>query len=579
MGKRTSLLSRLGAEYKSIQTELHRPSYPLASFTSAQADSFPYPIDMSPLLALPFGGLDANGVLFNERNGVFGAAYQPTSIAQYALAQWNKYLVDHDRSRLDGFLIQARWLLEHETRLTNGTSVWPIPYPVPAYGAARPWLSALTQGNVLSVLVRAYKVTGDAQYLECAQRCVRSFQFDILDGGVAAPVANGGIFFEEVATYPAGRILNGYILSVLGIYDYLYVTDDPPIRRLAEWSVETLHELLPGYELGYWSSYDLIYNRPAPRFYHLLHVSLLQALALHTGCQHCRDLADRWAAYDRPPFARLRYFTMSRLLRYASKLTLKKSSLQRQGTIAKIRALAGITGSPIAGGMCSAVTCVSPAISDADWLSEQQKRNALRERLGLRRDALIVMLLSHIMDERELEVAFKAIELARSSVPPDVAERLLVVIAGSAGLPRTLERDIREHKLDRALLLKGKASAEEITDYLNCSDIFLYTGRSGPAFLQAAPEAMAAGCAVVATTATIGGRMLLDERRGIAIPSGNVNALSAALEYLLANPDARSQMGAHARRYVRDQNSAEALRRAQLRSTGWIPDVDVWIEK
>lgn len=578
MGKRTSLTSRLAAEYKSIQTELHRPSYPLASFTSAQTDSFPYPIDMSPLLAFPFGGLDANGVLFNERNGAFGSAYQPTSIAQFALAQWNAYLVDHDRSRLDSFLIQARWLLEHETRFTNGTSVWPIPYPVPAYGAARPWLSALTQGNVLSVLARAYKATSDTQYLECAQRCVRSFQFDILDGGVSAPVANGGIFFEEVATYPAGRILNGYILSVLGIYDYLYVTDDPQIQRLAEWSVETLHELLPGYELGYWSSYDLIYNRPAPRFYHLLHVSLLQALALQTGCQHCRDLADRWAAYDRPPFARLRYFTVSRLRRYASKLSRQKSSIQRQGTVAKIRALAGITGSPIAGGMRSAATHTSKA-SGADWLSEQNDRQALRERLGLRRDALVVALPHHSMNEKELEVAIKAIERARSSVPLDVATRLLVIVAGSGPLPRTLERNIREHNLDRAVLLKGKATAEEITDYLKCSDIFFYTGRSGSAFLQTAPAAMDAGCAVVATTSTMGSRMLLDERRGIAIPSGNVNALSAALEYLLANPDARDQMRACAWHYIKEQSSAEALRRAELRSTGWIPDVDVWIEK
>ncbi|MDE3231541.1 MAG: hypothetical protein KGO05_16805, partial [Chloroflexota bacterium] len=452
MGKRKSVAALLSAEVKSIQTELHRPSYPLASFTSAQADAFPYPIDMSPLLAFPFGGLDEDGVLFNQRNGVFGAAYQPTSIAQYALAQWNAHIASRNPAELESFLIQARWLLAHETRLTNGTSVWPIPYPVPAYGAARPWLSALTQGNVLSVLVRAYAATGEEGFLACAQRCARSFQYDILDGGVAAPVADGGIFFEEVATYPAGRILNGYILSVLGLFDYLRVAKDPEIQRLADWSVETLHELLPGYELGYWSSYDLIYNRPAPRFYHLLHVSLLRALALHTGCQHCRDLADRWAAYDRPPFARLRYFMRSRSRRYMSKLAREKTVLAHQGTLPRIRALAGITGASILGGVYAGETCASQA-APAEWQAAQRQRLVLRERLGLRRDALIILVASDLLGDKELDLALEAIGRARSAVEPKVRARLQVVITASRRLSRAEEANIRERVPDRELLL------------------------------------------------------------------------------------------------------------------------------
>lgn len=578
MGKRKSVAALLTAEVKSVQTELRRPTYPLASFTSAQADAFPYPIDMSPLLAFPFGGLDEDGVLFNQRNGEFGAAYQPTSIAQYALAQWNAHLVSRNPAELESFLIQARWLLAHETRLTNGASVWPIPYPVPAYGAARPWLSALTQGNVLSVLVRAYAATGQEEYLTCAQRCARSFQYDILDGGVAAPVANGGIFFEEVATYPAGRILNGYILSVLGLFDYLHVAKDLEIQRLADWSVETLHELLPGYELGYWSSYDLIYNRPAPRFYHLLHVSLLRALALHTGCQHCRDLADRWAAYDRPPFARLRYFMRSRSRRYASKLAREQTVLARQGTIPRIRALAGITGAPIAGGVYSGESCVSQAIPE-EWQAAQRQRHALRERLGLRRDALIVLVASDLLGDKELDLALEAIGRARSAIAPEVGTRLQVVITASRRLSRAEESSIRERVPARELLLAPRATAEEIADYLGCADIFLTTGHSGPAFLRTASDAMSAGCAVVATTPTIGSRMLLDAGRGIAIPSGNVNALGAALTYLLADDEARTRTGMNAWTYHADQNTAEAARRAGLRSAGWIPDVDVWIEK
>ena len=55
MGKRSSLMSLVTTEYKKLQEERHRPSYPLAVFESDQSANFPYPIDMSLLLDLPYG--------------------------------------------------------------------------------------------------------------------------------------------------------------------------------------------------------------------------------------------------------------------------------------------------------------------------------------------------------------------------------------------------------------------------------------------------------------------------------------------------------------------------------------------
>ncbi|HLZ59296.1 MAG TPA: D-glucuronyl C5-epimerase family protein [Ktedonosporobacter sp.] len=296
--------------------ERAKPCYRLMGVALAHPELLPYPIDMFPLLDLPFGTLDASGVLYNAPRGARPAAYQPTSIAQYALAHWDAYLMNGEDQHQQAFMIQARWLLAHENRLANGIGCWPIPFANPGYDISGPWLSALTQGNVISVFTRAYQLTQENAFLEAARRAVRSFELDILDGGISAPIGNDGVFFEEVAAYPAAHILNGYLLALFGLYDYVHFTKDSAIEALIQRSVTTLHTLIDGFDASYWSYYDLVHRRPAIWFYHSLHVILLEALAEYSGCEHCARLATRWGGYLRSPWCRLRYFLHSRSIAY-----------------------------------------------------------------------------------------------------------------------------------------------------------------------------------------------------------------------------------------------------------------------
>jgi hypothetical protein len=259
----------------------------------------PYPIDMWPLLDLPGQLLDETGVPFTLPTDVLPGFYHPTDIAQYALVNWNTYLKTRYEKLRQAFMIQARWLIEHETLITADAGGWPIPFPNSEFYAPKPWLSALTQGVGISVLVRAYQLTGEDVFLQVARRAARTFEMDILDGGVSCGVGDDGIFFEEVAAYPAAHILNGYILSLFGLYDYLALMNDARIHALIQRSLATLHTLIDDFDLGYGSRYDLLSKSPTSRFYHALHVTLLEALAQYSGCQHCVTLAARWASYQR----------------------------------------------------------------------------------------------------------------------------------------------------------------------------------------------------------------------------------------------------------------------------------------
>src|SRR5262249_37279608 len=180
---------------------------------------------------------------YNAPTREFPRSYQPTSIAQFALAHWNAYLATGKDTHRQAFLRQAEWLLDHEEVIADGVGAWPIEFGMPKYGANPHWLSALAQGNVLSVLSRAHLLTGARPFLASAPRAVRAFQRDILDGGVQIRVGDDGCFFEEVAVYPAAHILNGFLLALFGLYDYVALTQDREIDALIRESLRTLHTM------------------------------------------------------------------------------------------------------------------------------------------------------------------------------------------------------------------------------------------------------------------------------------------------------------------------------------------------
>ena len=308
-----SIVKFILSERQVWRNEQEQLLYTLAQKTTGLQ---PYPLNMEPLLSLPHGMLDEYGVPFNAAIKKYPATYHPTTIAQYGLANWNKYLSTEDQKYKEAFILQARWLIAHMVPHIHNTSVWPIPFAAPNYYAPTQWLSAMTQGNVISVLTRAYQVTNEHIYLEIASRAARIFEFDIRDGGVSSFMKESDIFFEEVAVYPAAHILNGYFFALFGLYDYVNICPNTVISSLIHRSLTTLDGLLEKYDTGYWSRYDLLFKKPATRFYHALHITMLEALAQYSGCEYYARVATRWNTYQQSRSAKTRYFVMSRLARY-----------------------------------------------------------------------------------------------------------------------------------------------------------------------------------------------------------------------------------------------------------------------
>ena len=99
------------------------------------------------------------------------------------------------------------------------------------------------------------------------------------------------------------------MFSILGLFDWAEVTSNAEAKRHASEAIETLKILLPYYDLGVVSAYDLSFitipelrngSRRTPHVvnrYHTVHIELLWALHTLTGEPMLSEYAERWLSY------------------------------------------------------------------------------------------------------------------------------------------------------------------------------------------------------------------------------------------------------------------------------------------
>jgi hypothetical protein len=121
-------------------------------------------------------------------------------------------------------------------------------------GGVPPWTSGLSQGTALQVLARAWSRFKEPADLSAAQQALGIFQTAPPQGvRVKTPV---GAIYAEYTYAPSDRILNGFIQSLVGLYDYTSITKDPLGLALFEAGDAEARAIVPLYDTGAWSMYD-----------------------------------------------------------------------------------------------------------------------------------------------------------------------------------------------------------------------------------------------------------------------------------------------------------------------------------
>jgi hypothetical protein len=185
----------------------------------------------------------------------------------------NGYFFTHETTALKELLNEA---IPLATQRAGGIA-WE--YLFQFDGGAPPWTSGLSQGTALQVLARAWSRTHEPQYLTAAQQALGIFKAGPSAGvRVATPA---GAHYLEYTYAPSERILNGFVQSLVGLYEYAKLTGDPAGQQLFEAGDAEARAEVPHYDTGAWSKYDQ--SSESDLNYHELLAEFLEHLCEKTG--------------------------------------------------------------------------------------------------------------------------------------------------------------------------------------------------------------------------------------------------------------------------------------------------------
>jgi len=253
---------------------------------------------------------DDAGIPMLDYRGKVGPQYNPIAIAQWGLANFNRYVSARDATAEKKFLSASDWLRDNLERNSANIPVWQHHFDWDYRDTLRaPWYSGLAQGQGISLLLRAAAASGKNDYLDAARSAFESLSRTSAEGGVLFVDEFQDVWIEEYIVTPPTHILNGFIWALWGVYDYSLTFPTSQARDLFNRCVETLTKNLARYDNGFWSLYEQSGTRlpmVASRFYHQLHIVQLRVMHQLTNLAVFAQTADRWEEYSRNRLNRAR---------------------------------------------------------------------------------------------------------------------------------------------------------------------------------------------------------------------------------------------------------------------------------
>lgn len=250
----------------------------------------------------------------------------------------NALAKNHRRDEATGRLLDELLPLAAERA---GGVAWE--YYFPYAGGRAPWVSGMAQGTMLQALARAAVRLGrEAEVWPVTSRGLAIFEAPA-PAGVRVPAA-GGVHYALYSFAPRLRVLNGFVQSLVGLYDYGAMANDDRARALFAEGERRARVEVPTYDTGAWSLYSRVsITRESDLGYHTLVRDFLLSMCQRTAEPTYCDTAQRFTEYlDLPPelalrTGRLRGGTYSRLKLQLSKISAVTLRIERAGKVVHSR--------------------------------------------------------------------------------------------------------------------------------------------------------------------------------------------------------------------------------------------------
>ncbi|WP_145097113.1 D-glucuronyl C5-epimerase family protein [Sporomusa sp. KB1] len=234
----------------------------------------------------PAALLDETGLVYNVTSDG-KKVYFSIAIFQYGLGAYDLFILTGCPEYKEDFMRTVEWAWKNQEQ--NGA--WDT---FSIVGTRKPY-SSMAQGEGASLLVRAYKETGDEKYLKAAKQAV-DFMCIPIAGGGCTQYLDDKLWFKEYIEKPV--VLNGWIFSIWGLYDYYKASNVEDYNKILTKAIQTLEQELETFDCNYWSKYDME-NTVASPFYHRLHIAQLKVMHELFGCGIFLEYAKKWEKYQK----------------------------------------------------------------------------------------------------------------------------------------------------------------------------------------------------------------------------------------------------------------------------------------
>lgn len=304
----TSCLTESSNPLPSCTEDLIDPSAFSTSIHTANADEFDIPIlsyDQLPSTLWQLADLekkpnpqDSEGIeLFLEKY------YHPGRMA--SLMEW--YLDSYFQTRDTNYL---NWVIKYYnktmeiSKTVDNSLLFPFEFDWVYHVdnnnncinvIKAPWYSAMTQGTLLMNVTRLFEFSKDSTYLMQAEKIFNGY-YNIRGKSVPWITMldeNNFLWLEE---YPCDgeptHILNGFMYSIMGLYEYYKTTLDKKALFLLKASMTTIKHNISKYRNEGGISFYSFKFKESKAEYHSVHITLLRYLYHYSKDSFFNEMAD-----------------------------------------------------------------------------------------------------------------------------------------------------------------------------------------------------------------------------------------------------------------------------------------------
>lgn len=269
--------------------------------TERSFDNSLYPIDFS--WWVKDGHYDiqnSNGI--PVKHHIDGDAYSWSRICNYALYNFNEYKITGEANYLEKFINIADYV-ESNLVVDENKNVCVLYHEYNWLELKSPWVGALVQGLIASVMMRYFLVTDDQKYLVLSEMASNMFFISVEDGGVVKKINEKNEWLEEYPTVRDSKysfVLNGFMIALLGLYDTSTISSSKKYSERYYELMKSLNNnlhlfLVEGKSWSVYSSPRHGSNVVTPS-YQSLHIVLL---GFHSKTSNLSFLKDVYAVWER----------------------------------------------------------------------------------------------------------------------------------------------------------------------------------------------------------------------------------------------------------------------------------------